>query len=946
MKLRSILFLLSFLTILSVAVGGYLGYTFLKTNTFQVSKQTTALNSERLKSRFTACFDKHYKMVKTLAGLDEIRNALLTGEPQALQRANAMLDHFKIALAVDVCYLMDHSGDTIATSNRHATDSFEGKNYAFRPYFQEAMQNRDKVSYMALGVTSGRRGMYFSHPVYWKNDPSPIGVVVIKASVERIENTIMQDYEETAMLVSPQGIVFMSNRPSWRLKTLSPLTDADKARLRRTRQFGNGPWPWTGLTVAEGGRATDAAGRPYHIHETSIAGHPGWRLLYLCDTHAVFQRLSSPLVRLSGYVIPLVCLFVGIIALLLYRKMRHDLFQQRLSDEALEKSRETEKVLLNATTDQAILLDGNGKVLAVNDPCAERLGMDAGACIGLNAFDLFLPDAADRIRELLDRAAKTAQSATVTYTSDGQWFEVNAYPVLGNHGYPSRVALFRREITEQKQAEEILVQAKETAEAANRAKSEFLSNMSHELRSPMTVILGYSQMMREDDTFPPQHLDNLDAINKSGKHLLSLINDALHFSRIEARKESLNVTTIDLHALIREMESMFRIKAGKKDLTLEVFWMADVPRYVAADEKKFRQILINLLTNAVEFTDRGGVTLRLSRETMDAGTMKLRIEVTDTGAGIAEADKEKVFGHFQQTASGRKSEAGSGLGLAISRAYARLMGGDITVQSTPGQGSTFTLEIAVAEGAASEIDQKAETPRVTGLAPGQAVPRIIVAEDIPESRNLLVRILRKAGMEVREAANGQEAVNLTRQWHPDFIWMDIRMPLMDGLTATRIIKADAEAPVIAALTAHAFEEEKTIVLSAGCDDFVRKPYKSREIFEVMAKHLNLKYQYGGRVTEPSNNTVESAPGASDRNPDQNPDVNPALKTERPVPPDLAKRLRNALAEGDRSLILMLIARIKERNPVVGGKLMGLAQTFDYDEILNHLERGSGSPPET
>ncbi|MDY6903424.1 MAG: ATP-binding protein [Thermodesulfobacteriota bacterium] len=923
MKLSRVLFLLSFLAVLSLITGGYLSYVFLKRSTLQAVHQEAVVQAEHIQSRLSAFLDKHYKITATLAGLADIRYALLNKNPQALQRVNALLDHFQSTLGVDVCYLMDHTGETIAASNRYAPDSFEGKNYAFRPYFQEAMKGRHRVSYMALGVTSGRRGVYFSHPVYWQNDPAPIGVVVIKAGVWSLEERVMKHYDGIAMLISPQGIVFMTNRPSLALKSLKPLTENESRQLRQTRQFGNGPWEKAGLAF-EMEHAIDAQGTQYVVQESAIDLYPGWRLLYLSDCDAFFRQLSIPIIKISAYIIPIVCICVIIIIVLLYRKARDDISQRQLYENALLKSRETQKVLLNATTDSAVLLDDNGKILAINEPAADRIGRDADACIGLNVFDVGISaHTKDRIREALDKGVKTARPAIVTYRDDGHWFEMNAYPVAGSHGHPVQVAMFRRDITAQKEAEEMLVRAKETAEAANRAKSEFLSNMSHELRSPMTVILGYSQMMQEDGSFPAEHLENLNAINQSGRHLLSLINEALHFTRIEAKKESLNVTTFDLHALIRELESMFRIKTDKKNLTFELAGLANVPRYIATDAQKLRQILINLLTNALQFTGQGTVAIHLSAQPGKADTILIRIQVSDTGVGIAASELDNVFDHFQQTTSGRERGGGSGLGLAISRAYARLMGGDIVVESEPGRGSTFTLEITATHGPPPAAVSP-ENPRVTGLVPGQVIPRILVVEDIPESRNLLVRILGKAGLDVKDAENGQVAVDLARQWRPAFIWMDIRMPVMDGLTATRMIKETMPEVVIVALTAHAFEEEKEIVLAAGCDDFVRKPYQTRDIFDVMARHLGLEYQYG------DNTAAGDAAG-------------PSNPVRAGLSKDTEGQLRQALAREDRMEILTLISQIKKRNQMVGQKLEGLAQTFDYKAILRYLDENRNKP---
>lgn len=393
---------------------------------------------------------------------------------------------------------------------------------------------------------------------------------------------------------------------------------------------------------------------------------------------------------------------------------------------------------------------------------------------------------------------------------------------------------------------EELVIATRAAEAANQAKSAFLANMSHELRTPLTVILGYSQMLQRTPTLQPEHRKHMETINTSSEQLLALINDVLEISRIEAKQVSLNVDSLDLHALIDDLEDMFRDRAKAKGLQFEIVGIENATRYVASDENKLRQVLINLLANAVKFTDQGGIYMRVGcGSPAENGQRVLRLEVEDTGVGIARDELDKVFRNFEQTESGRKSKSGTGLGMAISRDYARMMGGDITVESKVGKGSTFRFEIPVGEGSEPSITERGRQRRVTGLAPGQAAPRILVAEDVEDSRALLVRILDEVGFEVREAINGNQAVEVFQHWKPHFIWMDVRMPVMDGLQASRYIKETeaGKSTVIVALTAHALEEEREQILEAGCDDFVRKPFREQEIFEVMAGHLSLKYVY-------------------------------------------------------------------------------------------------------
>lgn len=387
--------------------------------------------------------------------------------------------------------------------------------------------------------------------------------------------------------------------------------------------------------------------------------------------------------------------------------------------------------------------------------------------------------------------------------------------------------------------------AKEAAEAANRAKSTFLSNMNHELRTPLTVILGYSELLKRDRALQPKQREYLNIIGRSGDHLLELINSVLELSKIEAGHVNVDAVTFDLPLLLDDLHAMFRAKAEAKNLCFVTPGTDGLPRHLVADENKLRQILINTLGNAIKFTESGSVSLRVWIDEQSGSGMHLVVEVADTGPGIAPEELESVFGMFEQTASGRRSKGGSGLGMAISRDYARLMGGDLTVSSDPEQGSVFRLEIPVEEAGALDSGATGQQPRIALLKKGQAIPRVLVVEDGEANRLLLLSLLQQAGFDVRGAANGLEAVEMFQEFHPDFIWMDIRMPVMDGSEATRRIRSaeGGGAVTIVALTASCLADEHKRVLASGFDELVLKPYRMQDIFDVMSRRLGVEYEH-------------------------------------------------------------------------------------------------------
>ncbi|MEN6317374.1 MAG: PAS domain S-box protein [Syntrophaceae bacterium] len=469
-----------------------------------------------------------------------------------------------------------------------------------------------------------------------------------------------------------------------------------------------------------------------------------------------------------------------------------------------------------------------------------------------------------------------------------------------------------------------LAVAKERAEAANRAKSMFLANMSHELRTPMNAILGYSQMMQNDSSLPSTQREYLNIINRSGEHLMELINDVLEISRIESRRVIMDMRTCDLHALLQDIEVMFRVRTNAKGLLFEITGVNSLPRYVITDENKLRQVIINLLGNAVKYTEAGKIIVRFATENHTQGNMRMVAEFADTGIGISEEEIDKIFDYFEQTAVARQSRSGTGLGLAISREYARLLGGDITVTSRLGEGSTFRLDISVKEGRESNLTDKAPHPRVVSLAAGQRIPRILVVEDIPESRALLVDILKPVGFEVREAVNGEEAVKIFEEWQPHFVWMDMRMPVMDGMEATRRIRSmeAGKSAVIVALTAHALEEEREPILAAGCDELVSKPFRAEELFAVMARHLGLHYVYAGEEGK-----KESAEAAFV--------LRPEHLTALPV--ELREELHDAVLRLDTKQTLDTIGKITQQNRSMGAALHMLVENMDYGSLLTLLE---------
>ncbi len=561
------------------------------------------------------------------------------------------------------------------------------------------------------------------------------------------------------------------------------------------------------------------------------------------------------------------------------------------------------------------------------------------------------PEDLDRTRKLLLKAADEKMEYEHDHRivrSDGTVRHIHAigHPVLDENGQLSQYVGTAMDVTERKLAEdelrkhrehledlvkqrtEQLAEAKARAEAANRAKSTFLANMSHELRTPLNAVLGFSRLLKNDPDVTPQQQETLDVIVRSGEHLLNLINNVLDMAKIESGRVALKESEVDLNQFLHEMQSLMGVGAVEKGLRFALECDPDLPKFVAVDAGKLRQVLLNLLGNAIKYTDSGGVKLR-ARLASIHGTeeAKVRFEVEDSGPGIAQEDCERIFFPFVQLGDQAPAQAGTGLGLAICKQYVELMGGQIGMTSKPGKGSVFYFEIPVSILPSAAERDELKYPRILGLAEGQSCYRLLIVEDQPENRLLLRRLLEPLGFELREAANGLEAVALFEQWHPDLIWMDIRMPVMDGLEAVRRIratKAGADTRIIA-LTAHALEEEREPIMAAGCDDLVRKPIREEELFGALARHLRLKFVYEKAPRQ------ESTPEAPELT--LNPEQLDAL------PAQLLQDLRRAVIELDTARTRALIEQVTERDASLGRALNTLATQLGYKRLLKLLKKG-------
>ena len=771
--------------------------------------------------------------------------AVATGElpvddPAAVQ----ILSTAREVLSAAIVYVLDREGTVVACSPFAGGKTLTGNNYRFRPYFMEAMKGIS-YHYAAVGVTTGKRGIYFSEPVYAENTANPVGVAVIKISLESIDSFLSAlKGERDALLLTGEGIVFAASRPQWRFLATRPISEEDLQGLASSRQFNEAnftsfPFDIHGAVVRYDSKRA--------IVDRCPVNFSGWQVVTL-------QPAPYPLFFVL--LMSAVCLIAGaiLISVTLQFKREELLSAQIRAGKQAGKEAEADRLLMARELESifsaslvGIVLIRDGRVVNVNDRLCRMLGYEREELLAAESAIFF----ADRqaFRHFIQQHARQLVVRDLEYLE---------YRLARKDGTPIHCALSGKavvardlsqgvvwvvqDITRRKQAELDLEQAKEEAEAANLAKSEFLANMSHEIRTPMNGIIGLSELLLKTDMDSEQSR-HLKLIRESGRRLMRIINDILDFSKVEVGKIEIENYPFSLRSSMQEVISNQEVQAREKGLMLRCDIGDAVPDNLKGDQARLIQVVMNLVGNGLKFTRQGVVLVRITvQRPLPDSRVQLLFEVLDTGVGIEPDKQEAIFEAFVQADSSHSRRfGGTGLGLSISRNLVQLMGGDIHFDSAPAKGTRFYFSLPFIVLHTDEIRKMQEESSAVLAEATPCSGRILLAEDEYINTTLAVTVLEQVGFEVVAVANGKEAVAQWQAGKFDCILMDIQMPEMDGFAAVRRIRqleqgSGFRIPIIA-MTAHAGRDDRETCLQAGMDAYIAKPINAGTLIDILSSYI-------------------------------------------------------------------------------------------------------------
>lgn len=785
----------------------------------------------------------HYTdAARFLALSQEVRAVLNSQQPPDNKSLLAELQLARGTLDVGIVYVLDPWGTVVGSSPMPDGSTLTGNNYRFRPYFTEAM-NGQSFRYAGVGVTTGERGLYFSEPVLADDGRKVIGVVTIKVPMESVDASVRRNRQQEVLLLSPDGIVFAASRPEWLFRAALPLSERQQAELVVGRQFSDRPLlPLPFLLNHD--LVIDGPTR-YQVHFATV-DLPGWRIASLAPVLYPYGLvfILSFLVLVAGFLV-LLGLLYGYKEKLLTEEVRLGrLRSRRAEDSWYATMRELETIL--AASLVGILLVRNGLITSVNEKLCAILGYSKDELTGTqvrrffpsrssfrNFVRMYARQLARRDLEHIEYPLRRKDGAQIPCSLSGR--------AIDPDDLSQGVVWVVEDIRARKKAEQDLELARREAEAASRAKSEFLANVSHEIRTPMNGIIGLTEFLLDHEP-EGERRGKLSLIQTSARRLMKILNDILEFSRHDSEHLVLERVPFSLRGLLQEVIDAFAVQAQGRGVALQLHVAEGLPDILVGDDLRLMQVLANLVGNGLKFTEQGEVNVQVSpAPDSESGAFRLLFEVVDTGIGIEAGDQTAIFEAFVQAdASHSRRYGGAGLGLPISRRLVQLMGGELKVESEKGKGARFYFDLPFS-GPSDTSRQPSSSIPAAPVPDCNLVGHVLVAEDDFINTILATTLLENLGLTVTAVGNGLDAVRTWREGGIACILMDLQMPEMDGYEAVRQIR-EAEAgqgghvPIIA-MTACAMDGDRERCLRAGMDGYLAKPVDRLELARLLAEYL-------------------------------------------------------------------------------------------------------------
>ncbi len=757
MKLRAILLILCLLAFFSATTGGYLYYSSLSQSAFTEAETQADSHAENIKNLVSSFLTNTLKAVKALSGLKILQQALLSSDEIVLADANDILDHFQDSLAASVVYLMDQKGQTIASSNRDDPDSFVGKNYSFRPYFKQAVRGNPSV-YMALGVTSNKRGVYYSHPVYGNNPSRPIGVVVVKASVDAIEQEFFSALVHTPGMITvvtgPHGVVFMSNLKELLFQVLWKISDEDMIEIAKSKQFGTGPWEWAGFENKGQHRIVDTSGDEYLLFSKNIESLPDWSVVHLSNLDLVSKSISDPIIRTVGYTILALCVLIGLSVLVLYNLAKSDIVKRLQAEEALRESEEKYRSMMEAMTDAAYICSPDFRIEYMNPAMIKRTGRDDTGEVCYQAIN----GLEGKCPWCLHHKVQQGEHAVTEIVNprNNRTYSVSNSPIHHVDGSISKLAIYR-DLTDFKKMEAELLKARKLESIGLLA-----GGMAHDFNNLLSIIMGNISMVQEDVKPEDQMTQFLNDAQEASRRARELTKQLITFS-----KGGAPVTQVgSIEELLKETTSF--IPAGS-NIKCEFLIPPDLYP-VAFDEGQMQHAFKNLIINAAESMPESGLikvraeNLILKSETKEkslalAAGEYVKISIRDHGVGISSENLALIFDpYFSTKAMG--TQKGMGLGLAITYSIIKKHSGYIIVESEVNVGSTVTVYLPAYTKKTQKI-APVETQKLSKTA--IRTRKILIMDDEKSIRHLTKEMLSRLDYDAETAKDGAEAIELFKR---------------------------------------------------------------------------------------------------------------------------------------------------------------------------------------